>query len=173
MTLTIGICGSGELSSESDDDIIQSAEIIGTEIARRKGVLICGGKKGVMEAACKGAKKADGLTIGILPYARSEKNAFVDIPIVTGIGHKRNDIIVMSADCIIFLAGRWGTFNEISLAILHQKPMVFFKGSSGVVDTFLNSNIINEIPSEWMTASDPIEVVEKAFQLAKHNGPKD
>ena len=173
MTVTIGICGSGSLSNESEDYIIKSAEIIGQEIAQRNGVLICGGKEGVMNAACKGAKQADGLTIGILPHARSEKNAFVDIPIVTGIGHKRNDIIVMSADCIIFLAGRWGTFNEISLAILHQTPMVFLKGSSGIVDMFLRSNIINEIPSEWAIASEPIQAVEKAFQLAKPSNPKD
>jgi hypothetical protein len=166
MTVTIGICGSGDLNEGSAGHIIKVAETIGKEIARRKGVVICGGKQGVMKAACRGAKQEGGLTIGVLPYTRSEKNDYVDIPIVTGIGHKRNDIIITSADCIIFIAGKWGTLNEISLAILHQTPMVFLKDSSGIVDTFLHSDIINDIRSEYRITSDPIQAVEYAFQMS-------
>jgi uncharacterized protein (TIGR00725 family) len=173
MSVTIGVCGSGELNTESDEQIFKSAEIIGKEIARRKGVLICGGKEGVMKAVCKGARQEGGLTVGILPYTRSEKNEYVNIPIVTGIGHKRNDIIISSADCIIFLAGKWGTFNEISLAILHQTPIVFLEGSSGIVDTFINSDIINDIPSDFRIASDPVQAVDQAFELARRSNPKD
>ena len=44
-----------------------------------------------MEAACKGAAEANGLTIGILPGNDiGEANAYVKIPIATGLGIARN-----------------------------------------------------------------------------------
>ncbi len=105
MRAIIGVCGSGNLHGKNALKIFENAEIIGREIAKNNGVLICGGKGGIMEAVCKGAKQEQGLTIGILPYELAEKNEFVDVPIVTGIGEKRNAIIVQSADCIIAIAG--------------------------------------------------------------------
>ena len=43
------------------------AETVGKIIAEQKAILVCGGLSGVMEAACKGAKEAGGVTIGIIP----------------------------------------------------------------------------------------------------------
>jgi len=172
MTIIIGVCGSGDLQGQNLKGIYQKAEIIGREIAKNKGVLICGGKEGVMEAACKGAKQAGGLTIGILPNDRSEKNDFVDIPIVSGIGEKRNGIIIQSADCIMFIGGKWGTFNEITLAILHQKPIVFLKESSGIVDDVISSDLIKRIPSKYVVEDDPVQAVKHAFMLAQTSHPK-
>lgn len=43
---------------------------VGSEIAKKGYVLICGGRGGVMEAACKGAKKNKGLTVGIFTRTR-------------------------------------------------------------------------------------------------------
>ena len=43
------------------------ARQLGKLLAERGHILICGGLGGVMEAACRGAKEAGGLTVGILP----------------------------------------------------------------------------------------------------------
>jgi len=88
-------------------------------------ILICGGRGGVMEAACRGAKSASGLTIGILPGTnRSEANSYVDIPIVTGIGEARNAIITRTAQVVVAIGGSYGTLSEIGFALGFGVPVV-------------------------------------------------
>jgi hypothetical protein len=88
-------------------------------------VLICGGRGGVMEAACRGAKGAGGLTIGVLPgMSRRHANAYVDIPIVTGMGEARNAIIARTADVVIAIGGSYGTLSEIAYAFGFDTPVV-------------------------------------------------
>jgi uncharacterized protein (TIGR00725 family) len=71
-----------------------------------------------MEAAARGAKTEGGTTVGILPGTdASEANAFIDIPIPTGMGEARNVINVRAADAVIAVRGRHGTLSEIAHAI--------------------------------------------------------
>ncbi len=87
--------------------------------------LICGGLGGVMEAACKGAKSAGGKTVGILPgHDKSEANPYVDIPIVTGLGYMRNNLVVKNAEIIIAIDGKEGTLSEIAFALQMKKPVL-------------------------------------------------
>jgi len=117
----IGVIGSSSCSMS----VSEIAFMIGMEIARRDAMLLCGGMGGVMESACKGAKEGGGITIGILPGDNKESaNAYVDIPIVTGIGEARNVIIAHSADAIIAIAGRYGTLSEIAFALRFDVPVV-------------------------------------------------
>ncbi|OQX96341.1 TIGR00725 family protein [candidate division KSB1 bacterium 4572_119] len=118
----IGVIGQG---SYCPAKLLSLAEEVGREIAKRKAILICGGLKGVMEAACRGAKSEQGLTIGILPGTqKSNANRFVDIPIATGLGEARNSIIVRTADVLIAVGGKYGTLSEISFALAFGKPVV-------------------------------------------------
>ncbi|MBU2591586.1 MAG: TIGR00725 family protein [Nitrospinae bacterium] len=120
----IGIVGSGIC----DEKIAALAEETGRLIAEAGYTLLSGGLGGVMEAASKGAKGAGGLTIGILPGNKStDANSFIDIPIVTGMGHARNIIVVHSADCIVAIAGEYGTLSEISIALKIGKPVIGIK----------------------------------------------
>jgi len=120
--------GSGRISPEVE----RMAEEVGRGIARRGAVLISGGKGGVMEASCRGAKEAGGLTIGILPEERGEANRYVDVAVVTGMGYARNVINVYSADAIISIGGEAGTLSEIALALKAGKRVVALKPSGGV-----------------------------------------
>jgi uncharacterized protein (TIGR00725 family) len=100
------------------------AEAVGREIATRGHMLICGGRSGVMEAACKGASEAGGATIGVLPDSdRSAMNPFVSIPIVTGLGRARNLVITLTAYAVIAVDGGYGTLSEIAFALQHGKPV--------------------------------------------------
>jgi uncharacterized protein (TIGR00725 family) len=93
------------------------AERVGSEIARRGGVLICGGLSGVMEAAARGASSAGGLTVGVLPGdLADDANAYIGIPIPTGMGHARNVINVRAGDAVVCVGGGYGTVSEIALA---------------------------------------------------------
>ena len=112
-------------SARADAEISALAEDVGREIARQGAILVCGGRGGVMEAACRGAKAAGGTTVGILPGTdRREANAYVDIPIVTGMGEARNAIVVRSADAVIAVSGGHGTLSEIGLALKMGRPVV-------------------------------------------------
>ena len=77
----IAVCGSNEILS---DFVNSTSEQIGFEIGKRNGILLCGGMGGVMEAASRGAKKSNGITVGILPTLnKTDSNSFTDIIIPT------------------------------------------------------------------------------------------
>ena len=112
-------------SASCTDKVAALAAEVGREIARRGAMLVCGGRGGVMEAACRGAKEAGGTTIGILPgMRRSEANPYVDVPIITGLGEARNAIVVGSADAVVAVHGGYGTLSEIGLALKMGRPVV-------------------------------------------------
>lgn len=107
------------------EEYLAIAEEVGALVAQRGAGLLCGGLGGVMEAACKGAKSAGGLTIGILPtVTKVDANPYVDVVISTGMGTARNVIIVRSADAIIAIDGSFGTLSEISHAFEQGKKVV-------------------------------------------------
>jgi uncharacterized protein (TIGR00725 family) len=84
--------------------------------------LICGGRGGVMEAACKGAREHGGRTVGILP-GTGNGNPYLDVVIRTGLGHARNVLVVQSADAVIAVGGSYGTLSEIAIALKLQRPV--------------------------------------------------
>ncbi|VTT87795.1 hypothetical protein DM2_1129 [Halorubrum sp. DM2] len=94
------------------------AEELGKRLAERGHTVVCGGLGGVMEAACRGAREADGETIGILPTEkRGDANPHVTTPIATGLGHARNALVVMNGDAAVAVDGASGTLSEIGLAL--------------------------------------------------------
>jgi uncharacterized protein (TIGR00725 family) len=117
----VAVVGPGEAVSEATE----IAEQLGGELARRGAIVVCGGLGGAMEAACRGAKSAGGLTVGILPgLDRSAANEHVDVAIPTGLGELRNGLIVRSADVVVAVQGEFGTLSEISFALKTGVPVV-------------------------------------------------
>jgi len=107
-----------------DEPTVAAAEV-GRLLAERGAVLVCGGRGGAMEAACRGAKEADGLTVGILPGSdRSDANPFVDVVLPTGLGEARNALVVGAADVVIAIGGGYGTLSEIALALKARKRVI-------------------------------------------------
>jgi hypothetical protein len=116
-------------ASLCDEAIAALAEEVGRLVARAGAVLVSGGLGGVMAAACRGARQADGTTLGILPGTdRESANDFLDYSICTGIGHARNLAVVSSGDAVIAVGGGFGTLSEIGLARKCGRP-VFLLGS--------------------------------------------
>ena len=117
----IGVIGGRRPAAEE----MEMAEAVGRKIAELGATLICGGCRGVMEAACRGAKAGGGLTIGVLPgHDRDAANPFVDLPIVTGIGEARNSIIARTAQAVVAIGGSYGTLTEIAYSIAFGTPVV-------------------------------------------------
>ncbi len=82
-----------------------------------------------MKEACRGAKEAGGLTVGILPGKdKADANEFVDIALPTTIGFSRNVIVAASADIVIALPGSYGTESEICYARVYGRPVINLGG---------------------------------------------
>jgi uncharacterized protein (TIGR00725 family) len=157
----IAVCGPGATATP---ELEQIAQKVGLELARAGYGVVCGGRGGVMAAACKGAKEADGLTVGILPgYDRAAANPFVDIVICTGLGEARNMLVVASGLAVIAVGGEWGTLSEIALARKIGRPVVSLAGygwhlsRAGMSDPVLVEVIIAE------NAAQAVEFAIKAI----------
>jgi uncharacterized protein (TIGR00725 family) len=149
----IGVIGAGACGSE----VSALAETVGREIAKRGAVLLCGGLGGVMEAAAYGAKQEGGITLGILPGAlREEANIWIDIAVISGMGHARNALIAQSSDALIAVSGEYGTLSEIALGLKMGKPVVVLEPGW-------------KIEGVHRTKS-PEEAVELAFRLIEGDG---
>jgi uncharacterized protein (TIGR00725 family) len=119
--MIIAVVGGATCSPEE----AEQAEFVGRLLAEAKAILVCGGRGGVMAAACRGAKSAGGTTVGILPgVSPAEANPHVDIPIATGLGEARNAIIVRCASAVIAVGGGYGTLSEIALALKMGRPVI-------------------------------------------------
>lgn len=119
--LLVGVVGGGSCSQE----IEHLAFDVGRELAARGAAVVCGGHGGVMQAVCRGAREAAGVTIGILPgNDASAVNPYVDYAIVTGMGEARNVIIVRTSACLIAIGGEYGTLSEVALALKMGVPVV-------------------------------------------------
>ena len=135
----IGVMGPGDGASVADRE---NAYELGKLIATQGWVLLTGGRKeGVMNAANKGAKAADGLTLGILPTNDSHAvSGAVDLAVFTEMGNARNNINVLSSDVVIACGMGMGTASEVGLALKagkkvvlltnHQPTQQFFTGFS-------------------------------------------
>jgi uncharacterized protein (TIGR00725 family) len=128
----IAVIGGSQCTPE---DYSRGVEV-GKRLAENGIMVICGGLFGIMEAACKGAYEAGGITIGILPGSDpTESNEYVAIPIATGMGIGRNIIIVRSADACIAIDGKYGTLSEIAYALQLQKPVITLNSWEQIPET--------------------------------------
>jgi uncharacterized protein (TIGR00725 family) len=98
------------------------AEQAGSALARHGLQLLCGGRSGVMEAACKGHAREGGLPVGLLPDEEWQAaNPYVAIPIASGIGPARNAIIARACLVLVAIGGGVGTLSEIALGLQFKR----------------------------------------------------
>jgi uncharacterized protein (TIGR00725 family) len=154
--------------SDSNHDILEIAEQIGEEIAKRGVTLVCGGLGGVMEAACRGAKRYNGITIGILPTEMKEHaNRYVDIAIPTGLGYARNFLVARAGDAVIAIDGAAGTLSEIAIAWFSDRPIVALAKSGGWAERTAGVKIDDRRSDVIHSAETPKEAVQIVFDILK------
>ena len=119
----VSVIGAAACSAEE----AEWAEELGRLLAEAGFAVVCGGGSGVMEAVCRGAYNADGLTIGILPGSNAaEANPHVRLAIPTGLSHARNVVVVLSGEVVIAVGGAYGTLTEMGYAKKLGKPVIGF-----------------------------------------------
>jgi hypothetical protein len=105
-----------------------------------------------MAAAARGAKKAGGPTVGILPGELiDDANEWIDFAVATGIGHARNLAVAASGQAVIAVGGSWGTLTEIAFARRLGRPVVVLDPGAPLDDETI------------IRASTPAEAVELAL----------
>ena len=133
----VGVMGPGANATASD---LALAYELGQLIAQAGWVLLTGGRNaGVMDAASRGAKAVNGLTVGILPTTDTRTlSEAVDIAIVTDMGNARNNINVLSCDVVIACGMGAGTASEVALALKSNKKVVLLNSDAESQSFFRN-----------------------------------
>jgi uncharacterized protein (TIGR00725 family) len=146
-------------------EALAAAEVVGRELAKRGATLVCGGRGGVMEAACRGARSEGGHTIGIMPGRNAEEtppNAYVEFPIYTGMGYARNVMVALSGEAVVAISGSYGTLSEIAYCLINEIPVVGLDTWEFAYHGHDSDRIIR--------VSDPEQAAEMAVSLARSRG---
>lgn len=171
--LQIGVMGSAA-DLKYGKEMEKVAEKVGELIAKSGNITVYGAEKdydSLSTAAARGAKKADGLTVGVT-YGKG-KDSFdkenTDVLIVSGLerGGGREFVLVNSCDAIITISGGSGTLTETAIAYQLDIPMVAIKGYGGwsdkLADTFIDARQRRKV----ILAKTAEEAVKIALEEAK------
>ncbi len=117
----IAVIGAGTAPPE----VLEQARLAGGLLARAGYGVVTGGLGGVMEAACRGAYEAGGLSVGILPGNQARAaNPWCRVVIPSGLGQARNVLVVQSGEGVLAISGGAGTLSELGHAMKLGKPLV-------------------------------------------------
>ena len=124
-------------------NIKELAKEVGREIARQKCNLVTGATTGAPYFVALGCKEAGGFVIGFSPATSEEAHLKTyklplkpfNVMVYTGADYTgRNVIMTKSADGVIIICGRMGTFHEFATAFEVQKPIGVLEGTGGTAD---------------------------------------
>lgn len=168
--IQIGVMGSAA-DLKYSKKIEKLAEEIGYWIATNNAVLIFGAEKdcdSLSTAACRGAKKVGGLTVGVT-YGRSKdiwQKEDVDIVIVSGLerGGGRELTLVSSCDVIITIGGGSGTLTEMAIAYQANIPIIALSSTGGWSKKLSGTYLDKRKRLKVQQAKTPKEAVEKAIK---------
>lgn len=171
--LQIGVMGSAA-DLQYSKSLEELAEGIGYWVAKKGAALIFGAEKdydSLSTAACRGAKKAHGLTIGVT-YGKGldifEKR-HVDVVIASGLerGGGRELALVLSCDAVIAISGGSGTLTEIAIAYQANIPVVALRNTGGWSEKLGGQYLDSRNRIKVELAESPREAVNLAVKLAK------
>ncbi len=127
--VAVGVIGPKDASVRQ----MEVAELVGRRLGELGVQMICGGRSGVMEAACRGNLAAGGRPIGILPGDEwTEANPYVAIPLATGLGVARNAVIARAAIALLAVGGGHGTLSEMAFGLHFDRLVIALEDAPDV-----------------------------------------
>ena len=113
----VTVFGSARITE--DDPVYKQATELGRTLAEAGFAIITGGGPGAMEAANRGAKEANGISIGCnieLPFEQGT-NAYVDISINFRYFFVRKTMFMKYSEAFVIFPGGFGTMDELFEAL--------------------------------------------------------
>lgn len=168
----IGVMGSAA-DLKYSKKVEKLAEEVGKLIAQNNYITVYGAEKdydSLSTAAARGAKKADGVTVGIT-YGKGkdiwDKEGNTDIIICSGLerGGGREFVLVNSCDGIIAISGGSGTLNEMAIAYQLNIPIVVITGTDGWADKMADQYFDDRKRFKVLSAKTPEEAVKKIIKI--------
>jgi uncharacterized protein (TIGR00730 family) len=164
----------GSARTRPDDPMYESARELAGRLSEQGITVITGGGPGIMEAANRGAKEAEGVSVGLaidLPH-ETGLNPYVDLPAYFRYFFVRKTMFVKYAQAFVIFPGGFGTFDELfeSLTLVQTGkidhfPIILFGGTywSGLLD-WLRSTVVEEAnvfetDLDLMLVSDDIDEI--------------
>ena len=123
----VSIIGSGDAAEGSD--AYETARRFCRELAVAGLPILCGGRFGIMEAACRGADEGGGISIALLPSLDTVPNEYATLVLPTDLGRQidpifagppevsRNRVIAGAGRVVVAFSGGAGTANEVGHAL--------------------------------------------------------
>lgn len=169
--LQIGVMGSAA-DLNYDTKIQELAEETGYWVAKNGAALLFGAEKdydSLSTAACRGAKKAGGLTVGVtygkgLNDTFEKDNADIIIASAQERGGGRETVLVTSCDGVIAISGGSGTLTEMAIAYQANRPIVALQGAGGWSDRLAGQYIDARKRILVEAAKTPKEAVDLIIQ---------
>ncbi|HSD98852.1 MAG TPA: hypothetical protein VLB73_04125 [Patescibacteria group bacterium] len=167
----MGSCVDLDYSKKTEEAAEELGRLIGENL---DAVLFFGAEKdmsSLSQAACRGARRAGGLAVGVTYGKTFDVMENADIVIPTGLdrGGGREFVLALSCDVIISISGGSGTLNELAVAYQAGIPMVGLTGFGGWTDKMVKERYFDgrkRMPI--VEAKTPAEAVATAINLAKN-----
>lgn len=181
---SVSIFGSARLKQSSP--YYQIGVDVAYKIARKGFSIITGAGLSLMEAANKGAQKAQGRSCGLvidLPF-ESEPNEFIDPKLKLRFRYffVRKVMFVRYAQGFVFLPGGYGTLDEMfeTLTLIQTKKIqpvpIYLIGSSfwkGLIawmkDTLLAQKCLDRSDMDLFTITDDLDEVAQGLERSYHD----
>ncbi len=171
--IQIGVMGSAA-DLGYDKKVEKIAEEVGYLVAKKGAVLVFGAEKdydSLSTAACRGAKKGGGLTLGVT-YGKGKEvfekdNADIIITSCLERGGGRELTLVLSCDAIITVGGGSGTLTEVAIAYQANIPVITIVGTGGWSDELVDRYLDQRKRVKVLPAKNAVEAVELALNKSK------
>jgi hypothetical protein len=171
--LQIGVMGSAS-DLKYTKKIEKITEKLGEIVAQKGAVLVFGAEKdsdSLSTAACRGAKKAGGLTVGIT-YGKHKniwEKDMADFIVASGLerGGGRELTLVLSCDVVIAVSGGSGTLTELAIAYQADIPMVALTGVGGWSEKMAGQYFDGRQRRKVFAADTPEKAVAIAIKEAR------
>ena len=177
----------GSARTRPDDPAYKLGEEVGRKLVEAGFAVITGGGPGVMEAANRGARLAEGTSVGLgieLPF-ESGLNEYVDLGVNFRYFFARKTMFVKYAQGFVVLPGGFGTFDELfeALTLVQTRKVTSFPivlmGSSywtGLVDwirgTVLAEGKISPRDVDMFTVTDDVDEAVALMVDARARRPR-
>jgi len=147
--LVCSVVGTKETGSKWSPEVQLQAYKVGFTAVAAGFVVMTGGKSGVMEHAARGAQRAGGIAIGILPEGDREfANPYLTLALPSGMGIGRNVLTALFCDVMVALPGGTGTLEEMAFAVDFERPVLSW-GSWDCIPGVVQVENINDVEA-WL-----------------------